>query len=408
MDKIKTVKIKLPDGSVSEETYTISVDARDVDMKNGKDLQDTIGDINVDRDGSIAEQLGKYKDYDSDIETLYGDVDDLEAADTELENDIIDLQINKINKTDIVDNLDSSSNTKVLSAKQGKVLGDAVAALDTDIKKKAYFFDTVAAMKAANLKNGEFACTLGYYAANDGGAADYKIVSSTNNYKENLNNGLFAELIVKNKEYNLLTLGLSSTEDKSNIIQSIVDSLGDNITLIIPAGIYFLDLIIKNKYIKLQGSGTIKGSITLDTTIIDNILNPCYNEISGINFTKNINNYAIKLNTGRNFKINNISIDESFEYGVYYNTQSSFSQRVCKAIISNNIIYAHNGVYLSDTNTLGVADITFDNNILYSTICNVYLDGVDGFKDTNNTYFMEGYNRQSQTKTYNFKGNRIT
>ncbi len=57
MDKIKTVKIKLPDGSVSEETYTISVDAKDVDMKNGKDLQDTIGDINVDRDGSIAEQL---------------------------------------------------------------------------------------------------------------------------------------------------------------------------------------------------------------------------------------------------------------------------------------------------------------------------------------------------------------
>lgn len=57
MDKIKTVKIKNPDGSVSEETYTISVDAKDVDMKNSKDLQDTIGDINVDRDGSIAEQL---------------------------------------------------------------------------------------------------------------------------------------------------------------------------------------------------------------------------------------------------------------------------------------------------------------------------------------------------------------
>ena len=57
MDKIKTVKIKNPDGSVSEETYTISVDAKDVDMKNGKDLQDTVGDINVDRDGNIAEQL---------------------------------------------------------------------------------------------------------------------------------------------------------------------------------------------------------------------------------------------------------------------------------------------------------------------------------------------------------------
>ena len=57
MDKIKTVKIKNPDGSVSEETYTISVDAKDVDMKNGKELQETIGDINIDRDGSIAKQL---------------------------------------------------------------------------------------------------------------------------------------------------------------------------------------------------------------------------------------------------------------------------------------------------------------------------------------------------------------
>jgi len=57
MDKIKTIKIKNEDGSISEESYTISVDAKNVDMNNGKDLQDTIGDINVDRDGSIAEQL---------------------------------------------------------------------------------------------------------------------------------------------------------------------------------------------------------------------------------------------------------------------------------------------------------------------------------------------------------------
>lgn len=57
MDKIKTVKIKNPDGSVSEETYTISVDAKNVDMQNGKDLQDTIGDINIDENGNINQQL---------------------------------------------------------------------------------------------------------------------------------------------------------------------------------------------------------------------------------------------------------------------------------------------------------------------------------------------------------------
>ena len=57
MDKIKTVKIKELDGSISEETYTIATDAINVDMENGYDLQETIGDINVDRDGNIAEQL---------------------------------------------------------------------------------------------------------------------------------------------------------------------------------------------------------------------------------------------------------------------------------------------------------------------------------------------------------------
>lgn len=118
MDKIKTVKIKLPDGSVSEETYTISVDAKDVDMKNGKDLQDTIGDINIDIDGNISEQL------------------------------------NYLNEN--VDNL------------------------NIDIKKKAYFFNTVSDMKNANLKVGDYACTLGYYTVNDGGAANYQIVNSQN------------------------------------------------------------------------------------------------------------------------------------------------------------------------------------------------------------------------------------
>lgn len=57
MDKIKTVKIKNPDGSISEESYTISVDARNVDMDNGKDLQETIGTIDIDTDGNISEQL---------------------------------------------------------------------------------------------------------------------------------------------------------------------------------------------------------------------------------------------------------------------------------------------------------------------------------------------------------------
>lgn len=137
MDKIKTVKIKNPDGSISEESYTISVDAKDVDMKNGKDLQDTIGTINVDTNGNISEQL---------------------------------------------DNLNENVNN-----------------LNIDIKKKAYFFDTVADMKNANVKVGDYVCTLGYYTVNDGGAAEYQIINNNTNsdYYEELNNGLLAKIILK-------------------------------------------------------------------------------------------------------------------------------------------------------------------------------------------------------------------
>lgn len=141
MNKIKTIKIKNEDGSISEESYSIAADALNIDMVNGKNVQETIGTIDVDKDGDIAAQLNK-----------------------------------KINKSDIIDNLNSSDNNKVLSAKQGKVLGDAVTALNTNINKKTYYFNTVAEMKSANLKENDVCQTLGYYSVNDGGAGLYKIV----------------------------------------------------------------------------------------------------------------------------------------------------------------------------------------------------------------------------------------
>jgi hypothetical protein len=158
MDKIKTVKIKNLDGSISEESYTISVDAEDVDMANGKELQETIGTIDIDTDGNIAEQL---KNLNNNINNINNNINDL----------------------------------------------------NIDIKKKAYFFNTVADMKNANLKVGDYACTLGYYKVNDGGAAEYKILNSSDSYYEKLENNLKAELI---------------TDDKINIDQ--FGAKGDGVT----------------------------------------------------------------------------------------------------------------------------------------------------------------------------------
>ena len=74
MNKIKTVKIKNEDGSVSKESYHISADARNIDMTNGYNVQETIRTIDVDEDGSIAEQLEEIKQTLQElIETLQED-----------------------------------------------------------------------------------------------------------------------------------------------------------------------------------------------------------------------------------------------------------------------------------------------------------------------------------------------
>lgn len=169
MNKVKTIKIKNEDGSISEESYSIAADAVNVDMVNGKNVQETIGTIDVDKDGDIAAQLNK-----------------------------------KINKSDIIDNLNSSDNNKVLSAKQGKVLGDAVTALNTNINKKIYYFNTIAEMKAdEDLAAGDTCQTLGYHSVNDGGSGLYQIVDDNTLVDDIiihlLNNGLKAKLIKYNK-----------------------------------------------------------------------------------------------------------------------------------------------------------------------------------------------------------------
>lgn len=83
------------------------------------------------------------------------------------------------------------------------------------LTKKPYYFNTVVNMKAADLKDGDCAITLGYYEANDGGGCEYCITSTENNtdYQEELNNGLYGTLLnIKKEGYiDLRWLGADST-----------------------------------------------------------------------------------------------------------------------------------------------------------------------------------------------------
>lgn len=199
MDKIKTVKIKNLDGSVSQETYTIAVDAKNVDMLNGKDVQDTIGNIDIDKDGNICQQLKNFKQTLSSLNEI------------------------KVNKQDIVDNLETNENTKVLSAKQGNNLN----------KLKATIYNTIADMKADNsLKTGMTVQTLGYYEINDGGGATYKItnIESETDYQENLENGLYATLIIENETIYIKQFGAKGDgeTDDSEAFQNALKCTGNN------------------------------------------------------------------------------------------------------------------------------------------------------------------------------------
>ena len=109
MDKIKTVKIKNEDGTVSEESYSISVDATNVDMSNGRDLQDTVGNIDIDEDGNIANQLKKIDE--------------------------------KINVSDIIDNLNTEQSNKPLSAKEEYELNNVLNnALNTKVNFQYHLY----------------------------------------------------------------------------------------------------------------------------------------------------------------------------------------------------------------------------------------------------------------------------
>lgn len=62
------------------------------------------------------------------------------------------------------------------------------------LNKKPYFFDTVADMKAYNLKIGDLVTTKGYYNSEDNGGCDFVVKAVSSKKKITLNNGLVAEV----------------------------------------------------------------------------------------------------------------------------------------------------------------------------------------------------------------------
>lgn len=127
-------------------------------------------------------------------------------------------------------------------------------------EKGGYFFDTVADMVAYNLTAGDTAETLGYYAANDGGAGTYKIVDSGATVDGGsiiaLNNGLKAQLIIEGKA-NVKQFGAkgdNSTDDTEAIQNAINFAKSKVIPVYVPVGTYRISQIVLDyQYAVLYG-----------------------------------------------------------------------------------------------------------------------------------------------------------
>lgn len=122
-------------------------------------------------------------------------------------------------------------------------------------------YNTVALMKAdTKLRVGQHVKTKGYYESNDGGAAEYIITDtqSESNYQENLNNGLYATLII-DKEINVKQFGAKGDgiHDDTSIIRNTVTK-GKKIYF--PTGTYLItETITLSNSVTLVGDGAKLG-----------------------------------------------------------------------------------------------------------------------------------------------------
>lgn len=208
-------------------------------------------------------------------------------------------------------------------------------------------FDSVEDMKnATNLINGSYAETMGYYEINDGGKATYKItnVESETDYQEELENGLYANLIVKNEmcPEQFGAKGDGTTDDTNAIIKCLNNSkeIIMNKTYKCAFGVNE----ISNSF-NLYGTGTIKlDKITFNETV----------NIEGIKFIfDNVSNLGVTLN-GNNSKVINCTFDN----------ENINNKTVLLSINGNNTIVENSSFLNNQDGRAGIMAISVNNCIV--------------------------------------------
>lgn len=236
----------------------------------------------------------------NDTET---EISDFETSITGLFNQLKDYVDNYFDNLDVQEEI----NNKLDAMAEDGTLQEIIDAyIQTNV---AWIFDTVADMKAStNLINGSYAQTLGYYTANDGGGAVYKITNteSNNDYQETLNSGLYATLIVKDNILNVKTVGAKSDASFDNTTAfNTALNYANKYAIFFPYGFYrtsYLNSVTVNTNLKIYGDNTtiklLDNVITEDGQKVFNLL--CADninvliEMNGLNIDMNYtNNHSV-------------------------------------------------------------------------------------------------------------------
>lgn len=301
-------------------------------------------------------------------------------------------------------------------------------------EKAVRTYDTVALMKSdRKLKEGQHVKTRGYYSINDGGSAEYYITDtqSQSDYQENLENGLYANLIFENV-MNTAQFGCGTLSNQTNFENAIKYCSENNKKLIIVNDINITTL--KDTFFKIDYPLEIEGNYhELNVNIIGD-----YNYLFLANEKRLILRNLIINNNPENEPTENTGVDngnderradiylkhahDSIIENVTINNPTGVWQIICSkannCLIKNNTInfnyngydlnYDHTCVYLYGDNIKCVNNILngsqsartgietsgnnilVDNNYIKNYRSSIYINSVND-ADIDNVYVINNY-----------------
>ena len=308
MSVLRRVKLRTPDGTESIE-YPLGVEAKNVEVANQENLSQRLVRI------------------DEDLEKNEEDI----AAVSEL----------------------AGTNKQNIGANEIRI--DALERRSASVDKKPYYFNTVADMKAyQGLVEGDMAITLGYYEANDGGKALYKIRNTTNEdvidnsfIIEMNDDTLIAELIIDDLYIEQLGTKGNGIDDDTNILQKSIDfCINKKITLKSRGGKTFLissSLNFSNKIDMDFNNSTIKTNSAIDMLV--------FNYLTGNEYQGFLKNIVIDMNNVAIIGIHGIRIIKKLISGITIKNITGIGYQIDSG---NEVIFENSHLYGSSNSSIGL------------------------------------------------------